>query len=531
MTAFYAGSMGSADDRGLRLAELVAAFSLATDLGLGQPMEHVLRAWRISARLGERIGLDDRERADLYYVALLAWAGCVADTYEVASWFGDDIAFRADSYEVDLAGLPMLGFMLRHVGAGGPTLQRLRLATTLVATGGHAVRRGLMSHCISTAQLAERLGLGPSVREPLKQMFTRWDGTGIPDGVGGEEIALSIRLFHVGDIVEVFHHQHGIDAAREVARERRGKQFDPNLVDEFCRCAPEILEDADDDPDWLALIDCEPGLRHLLTEDETDRALEAVADFTDLRSPFLAGHSRGVADLAAAAAGEIGLPEREIVTTRRAGLVHDLGRHGIPATIWDKPGPLTTAERERVRLHSYYTERMLARPPALARLGVIAASHHERLDGSGYHRALGAQSLSMPSRLLGAADVYHALTEPRPHREAFGSQQAVKEVRAEVRAGHLDADAVDAVLAAAGQVRRKRRSGPSGLTPREVEVLALIARGASNRQVAQALGITPKTAGTHIERIYTKIGASTRSTATLFAMQHGLLDSLSPLEP
>ena len=275
--------MGSADDRGLRLAELVAAFSLATDLGLGQPMEHVLRAWRISARLGERIGLDDRARANLYYVALLAWAGCVADTYEVASWFGDDIAFRADSYEVDLAGLPMLGFMLRHVGAGGPTLQRLRLATTLVATGGQAVRRGLMSHCISTAQLADRLGLGPSVREPLKQMFTRWDGTGVPDGVGGEEIALSIRLFHVGDIVEVFHHQRGIDAAREVARERRGKQFDPNVVDEFCRCAPEILEATDDDPDWLALIDCEPGLRHRLSEDETDRALEAVADFTDLR--------------------------------------------------------------------------------------------------------------------------------------------------------------------------------------------------------------------------------------------------------
>ena len=522
--------MEGEDNGGLRLAELVAAFSIASDLGLGQPMEHVLRSWRITARLAEWIGLDDRQRADLYYVALLAWVGCVADTYEVASWFGDDIAFRADSYEIDLAGLPMLGFMLRHVGAGAPALQRLRLATSLVVTGGRDVQRGLMSHCISTARLAERLGLGPDVQAPLKQMFARWDGTGVPDGVGGEEIALPIRLFHLADVVEVYYHQHGIDAAREVARERRGKQFDPDIVDQFCRHAPELLETTDGDVDWIALIECEPGLCARLEDSEIDNALEAVADFTDLRSPFLSGHSRGVADLAAGAATEIGLPAQEIVATRRAGLLHDIGRHGVPATIWDKPGPLTTAERERVRLHTYYTERMLARPAALARLGAIAASHHERLDGSGYHRALGGTSLSMPSRLLAAADVYHAMTEPRPHRPALDAQQAVTEVRAEVRAGRLDGEAVDAVLAAAGQRRGKRRTGPAGLTPREVEVLTLIARGASNRQVAHALGITPKTAGTHIERIYTKIGASTRSTAALFAMQHGLLDPLSSIE-
>ncbi|MFN8036652.1 MAG: HD domain-containing phosphohydrolase [Acidimicrobiia bacterium] len=523
--------MNTDRDGRLRLADLVAAFSLATDLGLGQPMEHVLRSWRIAARLGERTGLDDRRRADLYYVALLAWVGCVADTYEVETWFGDDIAFRAESYDVDLAGLPMFGFMLRHVGASAPALHRLRLATTFVVTRGQAVERGLISHCISTANLAEHLGLGPEVREPLKQWFARWDGRGVPAGVGGDDIALPIRLFHLADIVEVHHYHHGIDAAIEVARERRGKQFDPAIVDDFCRLAPELLSTVDEDPDWFALIDAEPALRAPLADREIDGALEALADFTDLRSPFFAGHSRGVADLAAGAAAEIGLPPAEVVATRRAGLLHDLGRHGVPGTIWDKPGPLTTAERERVRLHPYFTERMLARPPALARLAATAAAHHERLDGSGYHRALGGPALSMASRVLAAADAYHAMTEPRPHRSALSAQQATAEARAEVRAGRLDASAVDAVLAAAGQRRGKRRGGPSGLTPREVEVLTLIARGASNRQVAQALGITPKTAGTHIERIYTKIGASTRTTATLFAMQHGLLDPLAPLEP
>jgi len=508
----------------LRLAELVAAFSLGTYLGLGQPMEHVLRSWRIAAGLGERIGLDPTERVALYYVALLAWVGCVADSYEVATWFGDDIAFRADSYEVDLAGLPMLGFMLRHVGAGSPALHRLRLATTLISTRGRAVQRGLLSHCISTARLGEQLGLGPDVCGPLKQMFARWDGKGVPPDVRGDRIALSIRLFHVADIVEVHYHQHGVDAALEIARERRGAQFDPDIVDEFCRHAQDLLPATDDETDWLELIAAEPGLRPALSQLEIDNALEAVADFTDLRSPYFAGHSRSVADLAAAAAREVGLSEAEVVLTRRAGLLHDVGGHGIPATIWDKPGPLTTAERERVRLHPYYTERMLARPALLAQIGTIAASHHERLDGAGYHRGLAGGAIPVPGRLIAAADAYHAMTEPRAYRPALPAQQAAQELRGDVTAGRFDGDAVDGVLAAAGHNRRKRHRGPAGLTPREIEVLRLIARGASNRQVAQALNITPKTAGTHIERIYTKIGASTRSTATLFAVQHGLLD-------
>jgi HD-GYP domain-containing protein (c-di-GMP phosphodiesterase class II) len=519
--------MADRNGEGLRLAELVAAFSLGTDLGMGQPMEHVLRAWRIAGGLGERIGLDESERVALYYVALLAWVGCVADSYEVATWFGDDIAFRADSYEVDLAGLPMLGFMLRHVGAGSPALHRIRLATTLISTRGQAVQRGLISHCLSTARLAEQLGLGPEVCDPLKQMFARWDGKGVPPEVRGDKIALSIRLFHVADIVEVHYHQHGVDAALEIARERRGAQFDPNIVDEFCRHAHDLLAVTDEETDWIALIDKEPGLRANLTEPEIDNALEAFADFTDLRSPYFAGHSRGVADLAAAAADELGLPDRDVVLTRRAGLLHDVGGHGIPATIWDKPGPLSTAERERVRLHPYYTERMLARPQLLAQLGAVAASHHERPDASGYHRGLPAAAVPVPARLLAAADAYHAMIEPRAYRPAKSPDEAVTELRAEVTSGHLDGEAVDAVLVAAGHKRRKRQSGPAGLTPREIEVLTLIARGSSNRDVAQALNITAKTASTHIERIYTKIGASTRSTATLFAVQHGLLDPLA----
>jgi HD-GYP domain-containing protein (c-di-GMP phosphodiesterase class II) len=522
---------GQDRDSGLRLAELVAAFSLATDLGLGQPMEHVLRSWVIAGRLGDHLGVEPDGREALYYSATLGWVGCVADTPELAAWFGDDIAFRADSRRVDLAGLPMLGFMLRHVGVGSPALHRIRLGAKLVATGGKGVEQVLLSHCLTTAQMAGRLGLGPDVCDPLQQVFTRWDGKGVPGGVGGDAIALPMRLFHLADVVEVFHRADGTDSAVDVAQARRGKQFDPEVVDAFCDVAPDVLGDPSTEVDWETLIDEEPALQRRLTEQEFDAALEAVADFTDLRSPPRADHSRGVADLAARAAADSGLSAADVVTVRRASLLHDIGLHGVPATILNKSGPLSVSEWERMRMNPYYTERMLARPDVLSRLGAIASLTHERCDGSGYHRGLTGPAIPATARVLAAACAYRAMTEPRPYRPAMTAKQASAELRADVRAGRLDARAVDAVLAAAGHSPGKRRTGPAGLTPREIEVLALIARGASTRQVAQRLAITPKTAETHIERIYTKTGASTRSTATLFAMQHGLLDTLEPVDP
>jgi HD-GYP domain-containing protein (c-di-GMP phosphodiesterase class II) len=518
-------------DSGLRLTELVAAFSLATDLGLGQPMEHVLRSWAIAARLGDHLGVEPEERGALYYVATLAWVGCVADTPEVAAWFGDDIAFRGDSYQVDFAGLPMLGFMLRHVGTGSPGIQRLRLAANLVGTGGRGIKRGLMSHCLTTAQMAERLGLGADVSDALRQMFTRWDGQGVPGDVSGSAIAFSMRLFHLADTVEVFHRTAGVDAAIAVARERRGKQLDPSVVDAFCSLAPEVLGDSSTEPDWSLILANEPALQTRLSERELDAALEAVADFTDLRSPVRAGHSRGVADLVARAATRTGLPQQDLVALRRAGLLHDIGLHGIPATILDKPSPLSAAESERMRMHTYYTERMLAQPPALARIGSIASMAQERCDGSGHHRGLSGPAIPLTGRLLAAACAYRTMIEPRSHRPAMSTKQATAELHAEVRAGRLDADAVDSVLAASGQSHGRRHGGPAGLTPREIQVLRLIARGASTRQVAQRLEISSKTADTHIERIYAKTGACTRSTVTLFAMKNGLLDSFEPLDP
>jgi HD-GYP domain-containing protein (c-di-GMP phosphodiesterase class II) len=511
---------------GVTLAELLAAFSLATDLGLGQPMEHVLRSWRIASGLATHMGMPDEQREALFYVAMLAWVGCVADAPEVAAAFGDDIAFRADSYDADLGGLSGMGFFVGHAGRGGSPTHRARAVATLVATGGRRVARGIQSHCLTTSLMADQLGLGAEVGLALRQFFARWDGKGVPPDVRGEQLAATVRLFHVADIVEVHHRNAGVDGALRVAQARRGKQFDPAVVDAFCAIAPDLLADLADTTDPQRFIAAEPGLLRPMSEEQLETALQVLADFTDLRSAFRAGHSRGVAELAGNAARMVGLPAPDVVATRRAGLVHDIGLHGVPVTILDKPGPLSATEWERVRLSSYYTERVLARPAALARLGSIAALTHERVDGTGYHRGVSGSSIPLTGRVLAAACAYRAMVEPRAHRPALTSKQAAGLLRDDVRTGRLDAVAVDAVLTAAGASPRRRLSGPAGLTPREVEVLVLIAHGAATGDVARQLGISRKTASTHIERIYAKTGASSRSTATLFALRNGLLDPL-----
>jgi HD-GYP domain-containing protein (c-di-GMP phosphodiesterase class II) len=510
----------------LRLAELIAALSLATDLGLGLPQEHVLRQCRIALGLAERVGVDEAERAAAYYVAMLAWVGCTADSHELAAQFGDEIAFRADAHQIDLAGLPLMSFMLRRVGDGRPPLRRAQMAATLVATGGRGAAEAMTAHCQVAAAIARRLGLGDDVQQPLLHVFSRWDGKGLPKGTSGEQLPLAIRLVHIASIAEVYHRNDGVDAAVSVARERAGRQFDPRLVEAFADCAGDLLDELAEDSSWDVVIAAEPGLARPLTDDELESALEAVADFADLKSPWFTGHSRGVARLAAGAAQAAGLPDDAVTDLRRAAHVHDLGRSGVPNTIWDKPGPLSDPERERVRLHPYYTERMLARPEALAGLAAIAACHHERLDGSGYHRRLPGSALSPEARILAAADSYQAMTEARPHRSALDPGRAAVELRAEVRAGRLDADAADDVLVAAGHARtnKRERTRPGGLTARELEVLLLVARGASSREVGERLEIAEKTARNHIERIYSKLGVSTRAEASLYAMRHGLVE-------
>jgi HD-GYP domain-containing protein (c-di-GMP phosphodiesterase class II) len=510
----------------VRLAELIASMSLATDLGLGQPMEHVLRSCVLGLRIAEDIELAESERAVVYYVALLAWLGCHADSHEQSAWFGDDIELRADRHMTDLVGPAAATFMMRHIGRGEPPLRRARLLGSLLVSGRDAVAAMETTHCLIAGQFAMRLGLGAEVRDALQHVFERWDGKGTPAGLAGTQIALPARIVVIADMVEAFRRLGGVDAAVEVAQRRAGGQFDPDLAARVCVNADALLDGLDEATGWDAAIAAEPALAGPISGVELDSALAAIADFADLKSPYTTAHSRGVAERAAAAALRAGLGEHGAAELRRAGLLHDVGRLGVSNTIWDKAGPLSETEMERVRMHPYLTQRTFSRSPRLARLADVAAAHHERLDGSGYPRGLAGGALSPEARILAAADAYQAMTELRPHRGARSPEDAGDQLRQEVRRGRLDPDAVDAVLGAAGHRVRRRRDGPAGLTQREVEVLALLARGLSNKAIAARLVVSPRTVGHHVEHVYRKIGCSTRAAASLFAMQQGLLPDL-----
>jgi len=521
----------SAASSKVRLAELVALLSLGTDLGLGQPMEHMIRACLIALRLGERLGLAESERGVVYYSGLLAWVGCHTDAYEQAKWFGDDTTLKRDAhyyYDMGKVG-PAISFMLKHVGGPErPLVERTRVGVAFMGEGRRALMALAENHYRATDELAARLGLGADVRESLRQSYERWDGKGAY-GMKGEEIAISSRLINLADVVEVFGRSGGLEAAVLVARERSGTQFDPDLVEAFCEQAPMVLTELDSEPSWDAVIAAEPALATAIEREELDQALQAIGEFAELKSPSMMGHARGATELATEAARGLGLPETDVMALRRAACVQDLGRLGVPNTIWDKPGALTRSELERVRMHPYLTERMLAFSPALAGLGRLAVQHHERLDGSGYPRGLSGDAIAPAARLLAAADVYQAMSETRPHRPARNPADAGSELRREVTAGRLDGQAVDAVLRASGHRVGRRRAWPAGLTTREVEVLRLLARGLSNKQIAERLVISTKTAGSHVEHIYRKIDASNRAQASLFAMKHGLMaDALSP---
>jgi HD-GYP domain-containing protein (c-di-GMP phosphodiesterase class II) len=373
-------------------------------------------------------------------------------------------------------------------------------------------------------RLAGRLGLPDSLIVCLGQLYERWDGKGRPRALKGEQVAPAVLLVSLAQDAVVWARIGGPDAAVATVRKRSGGAYHPRMAERFCENAMTMLAGLDEEPTWESVLALEPGGHDCLSDAEFDRACEALADFADMKSPYTLGHSPGVATLAAGAGRRGGLVDADVTALRRAGLLHDIGRVGVSAGIWGKERALSEREWEQVRLHAYYTDRVLARPEPLWRIGALASQHHERLDGSGYHRAIQGTALSPAARVLAAADAYQAMLEPRPHRPALAPDEAAEELRREVRSGRLDGDVVHAVLAEAGhRVSPTRRERPAGLSEREVTVLRLLARGLSNRVMAEQLHLSYDTVKHHIQHIYDKTGVSTRAGATLFAMEHPLL--------
>lgn len=500
--------------------DLLAAFSVAIDLGLGQPMDHMLRSAIIGTRLAERLGLGERDREAVFYTCLVMWIGCHADSHEYTRWFGDDIAVRYDSHFIDWSGASYRRFLIRNLGRGSTLPKRAQLAAQLLMDAKGNIGGLVHSHCLSASLLAEEIGLGTDVCEALPYAYERWDGSGLPAGAARAQIPVAMRVAQLADIAEVHHRAHGTDAALAEIRRRSGKQFDPAIVEVFAAAVDDLLPDSEDA--WSTAASFAPDAGATVASSELDRLLQAMGDFVDLKCPFTLGHSRAVTALTENAARCAGMPQDDVDVLRRAASVHDLGRIGVSNRLWEKPGQLTNAERERVQMHPYLTGRILARVGGLEAVRNAAVNHHERLDGSGYPNGLRGDDLSPRDRLLAAAESYCSSTEPRPYRRALTDSAAAKRLRDEVGSGRLDGVAVESVLEAAGHRPSRRPVRPGGLTAREVEVLLHVAQGGSNREIASALWISEKTVRNHVEHIYTKIGVSNRIGASLFANRHGL---------
>ena len=516
-------------EHALGFGELVATLALAQDNAFGQPLESQLRSCLLADALGKEAGFDRELLDTVYWVSLLRYVGCTGHAHEAARLFGDEIAFRARTLVHDAANpTEVIDDVITYATAGRRPEEREQIVQAVHESAHEWAVQNFAAGCEVGDTLAQRLGVGADVRGALRFTFERWNGNGFPNGASRDDIPLAMRAVHLTHDMEAISRHFSPAGAVDAARERSGRTYDPELAALFSKCGLDWLERLDKVEPWRAVLDLEPVPRRLLTGAELDDALVVVADFIDLKSPFMAGHSRRCAELATTAASAMGFSESDITKVRRASLVHEFGTTAIPNTIWDKPGTLTTAEFDRVELHPLLTEQMLRRSPALAALGPIAAAHHEKTDGSGYHKGLRADAVDHCAPVLAAADIYVGLTADRADRPAFSADRAARELRRLAAEGVLDREATSAVLVAAGHeesaiARRGRQPNPAGLTARELDVLRLAARGLVTREIAERLTISAKTADHHIQHVYTKIGVSTRAAACLWAIQQDLI--------
>lgn len=513
---------------GLRLADLLGGLSIVADLGFALPPETAMRTCLIGTALARKLGLAEHEVADTFYTGLLLHVGCTALSHENVAAIGDDLAVNRAVARTNLADpTEFPDTLIREVTYGMPPLERARAAAFIVTHGRAFGKQFETGSCEVARETARRLGLGESVQRAVYEIFESWNGDGSPRGLRNEEIALPARVARVASYAALFSALGGPEVAADAVRRRAGGMLDPSVADRFLAKPSELLAEAEAGDPRHRILDVEPEPVVEKDRAELPQVAAAFGDLADLKTPFTHGHSGAVAKLASVAGANLRLDAETVSRLQVAALLHDLGRVGISGAIWEKPGPLSAAEWEQVRMHPYHSERILATSHALEPLAPIAAMHHERLDGSGYHRGCRGHDLPAACRVLAAADAFQAMTQTRPHREALTPEEASEELIRESRNGRLDSDAVAAVLDAAGQRHAGRRPDlrPAGLSEREIEVLRLVAQGCSNPQIAKRLFISRRTAEHHVQHVYRKIGVSSRASAALFALEHDLLSS------
>lgn len=523
----------------LRIIDVIGALSVAADVAVGLSAGHGIRGAYIGMHLAERLQLPADQRADLYYAELLMDAGCTAWASQIAATvLGDDIAARRHLFFFCDPRDPrdLIKWLARYMASGESLGTRVRHSLDFVVRGRAFMQEGLENTSQVAARLARRLGRSPGVEEGLRFLFEQWDGSG-PHRRRAATIPIVSRIVSATLLVEVAHQIGGRDAALQLVRARRGKAFDPEVVDAFLALGRDeaFWRGLEQESIWPVVREMEPNRDdRLLAPAQVDEVACAFADFADLKSFYSAGHSRRVAALAERMAQALALSSAEAIAIRRAALLHDIGIVAVPSFVLHKPEDRwSDAERESVRLHPYYAERILSYVPAFAPLIPIVASHHEQPDGRGFFRGLAGDAIPIGASIIAVADRFDELTHDGPGRAAMEDGEALQAIRAEAGRVFLAA-AVDALTRVAPArdsepareavvERVSKADRPAGLTDREIDVLRLLAAGSSRRQIAGQLQVSEHTVRHHLEHIYAKIDVRTRVEATLFAIEHALI--------
>lgn len=513
----------------VRRADFLMTLAYGTDLATGHSRDFALRSCVLAMRMADAARLDDPMRRAIFHQALLRYIGCNADSHLLAAAWGDEIALRRELQGLDFGDKTAFAAVfvraITRLFAGSSPEDLAEAVQAGLAQAAQVNIPVLSGHCEVAQRIAERLGLPPDIRDGLGQIYERWDGRGLPRGLSGEAVKFPVRLVTLAQDAIALTEAHGFETMTGLIAKRAGGAYEPELVQRFLSHAERFMEGLDGPVDRETILALEPLPHAMLDEAACEEAYLAIADFIDMRMPFTFGHSRAVAALAEAAATRMGLPAADIRDARWAAYAHDVGELTVPVATWMRAGALTERETDAARLHPYHGERALT---ALGGDGKLVAAlvqrHHERLDGSGYYRNSRGPDLSPGARILAAAEMFQTAREARPHRPASTDAAAAATVRRAVREGKVCPDAGEAVLASAGQAAR--RASPerlAGLTPREIEVLRLIAGGDTTKEAARKLDIATKTADNHIQSLYSKIGVTTRAGAALYALERGLV--------
>ena len=482
----------------VRVYDAIKALAFIGDLSMGQPTDHSLRTAWLAARLGQAAGYRDADAETAVEASLLRWSGCTANAPEFADMLGDDVAGRA-------AMLAQRSDWTRPFDAHADVKTAISPLARI--------------HCEVSGEVARLLGLSQSAEDVLRHIFEAWDGTGLPDGLANGAVPHAVFVVTLAGDLEIFSRVYGLSQALTLISDRAGARYPVEL-------ATLVVAHA---RSWLAsLAAMEPARidEAILTPRmQAMTSAELVADVIDLKLPWMTGYSRAVACAAADCFGRLGGAKENRAQVYVAGLIHGIGRAAVPNTIWNTPGTLSAAAWEKIRLVPYWTSRAAGQTGTLAPAAELASYAYERLDGSGYFRGLGGPALPLEARILSAAVACVALGERRPWREALGAAEIAQWLRTQATDGRFDGEVIEALIEtqpASGQATRSRRQ-ITRLTAREIDVLRSISRGASNKEVARQLALSPSTVRTHVESAFRKLNCSTRAAATLKASALGVL--------